>query len=167
MEFAVTIIGRDRVGIVADVAGRLAALGVNLTDSTMSILRGHFAMTLICEAQATADQLREALAGLDDLIVSVEEVAPEPPVSAGGSSYVLSVHGADRIGIVAAVARVVADAGGNITDLSTRLSGTLYILVAEVDFPGSRADELGTHLTDLAMELGVEINLRPAEVDLL
>ena len=47
----------------------------------------------------------------------------------------LSVHGADRLGIVAAMTRVLADAGGNITDLTTRLAGTLYVLVAEVELP--------------------------------
>jgi len=168
MEFAVTVIGRDRVGIVADVAGRLAALGANLTDSTMTLLRGHFAMTLVCTAQATADQLREALGDLSgDLLVSVSEVGADEPARTDGSSYVLSVHGADRLGIVAAVARAVADAGGNITDLSTRLAGTLYVLIAEVDLPPGVADDLSKRLTELAVNLDVEVSLRPAEADLL
>ena len=47
-ELAITVIGHDRPGIVADVAEVLAGLGANLTDSTMTRLRGHFAMTLIC-----------------------------------------------------------------------------------------------------------------------
>ena len=51
--------------------------------------------------------------------------------------YLLSVHGADRPGIVSAVTAVVAAAGGNITDLSTRLTGELYVLLAEVDLPSS------------------------------
>ena len=47
-EFAVTVIGHDRPGIIADVTEILAGLGLNLTDSTMTRLRGHFAMTLVC-----------------------------------------------------------------------------------------------------------------------
>jgi glycine cleavage system transcriptional repressor len=170
MEFAVTVIGRDRVGIVADVAGRLAALGANLTDSSMTLLRGHFAMTLICTAQATADRLRAALAPLSEpggLLVSVSEVGADGSSAADGSSYVVSVHGADRLGIVAAVARAVADAGGNITDLSTRLVGTLYVLVAEVDLPAGVANEVAKRLTELAASLDVEVSLRLAEADLL
>ncbi|HEX6686745.1 MAG TPA: ACT domain-containing protein [Candidatus Limnocylindrales bacterium] len=169
MEFAVTVIGRDRVGIVADVAGHLAALGANLTDSTMTILRGHFAMTLICTAPAAAEQLRQALTPVSDsgLLVSVSEVEADGSASSGGSSYVVSVHGADRLGIVAAVARAIAGAGGNITDLSTRLTGTLYVLVAEVDLPAGVADALAKALMELATALHVEVNLRPAEADLL
>ena len=168
MEFAVTVIGRDRVGIVADVAGRLAALRANLTDSTMTLLRGHFAMTLICTAQARADQLREALGDLGgELLVSVSEVGDDAPATTGGSSYVVSVYGADRLGIVAAVARAIAGAGGNITDLSTRLTGTLYVLVAEVDLPPGVADELSKRLDELGASLQVEVSLRAAEADLL
>jgi len=168
MEFAVTVIGRDRVGIVADVAGRLAALGANLTDSTMTLLRGHFAMTLICTAQASADQLREALGDLSgDLLVSVSEVGGDGPATMGGSSYVVSVYGADRLGIVAAIARAIAAAGGNITDLSTRLTGTLYVLVAEVDLPAGAADDLSKRLDELGASLEVEVSLRAAEADLL
>ena len=168
MEFAVTVIGRDRVGIVADVAGRLAEQSANLTDSTMTLLRGHFAMTLICTAQATADRLREALGDLDgDLLVSVSEIGGDGAATTGGSSYVVSVYGADRLGIVAAVARAIAAAGGNITDLSTRLTGTLYVLVAEVDLPSGVADDLAKRLDELGASLDVEVNLRAAEADLL
>src|SRR5688572_6218483 len=164
MEFAVTVIGRDRVGIVADVAGRLAEQGANLTDSTMTLLRGHFAMTLICTAQATADRLREALGDLGgDLMVSVREIGGDGPAPAGESSYVVSVYGADRLGIVAAVARAIAAAGGNITDLSTRLTGTLYVLVAEVDLPRGVADDLAKHLDELGASLDVEVSLRDTE----
>ena len=168
MEFAVTIIGRDRVGIVADVAGRLAALGANLTDSTMTLLRGHFAMTLICTAQAAAEQVREALGDLSgELLVSVGEVGGDGPPAVDGSSYVVSVYGADRLGIVAAVARALAAAGGNITDLSTRLTGTLYVLIAEVDLPRDAVDDLTKRLDELGAALEVEVSLRPSEADLL
>lgn len=171
MEFAVTVIGPDRVGIVADVAGSLAALGANLTDSTMTRLRGHFAMTLICSAPVSVADVERALAGLsgqDGLLVTVREVGPEEErVSESGVPYLLSVHGADRLGIVAAVATTVAEAGGNITDLSTRLMGNLYLLVAEVDLADGVADALTQRLADLAGELGVEVSLRPAGADVL
>ncbi len=40
-ELAITVIGHDRPGIIADTAEVLAALELNLTDSTMTRLRGH------------------------------------------------------------------------------------------------------------------------------
>jgi len=45
--FAVSVFGRDRPGIVAAVTGVLAGAGCNLEDTSMTILRGHFAMMLV------------------------------------------------------------------------------------------------------------------------
>lgn len=170
-ELAVTVIGRDRPGIIADVTEILAGLGLNLTDSTMTRLRGHFAMTLICAGPPDAAPVEAALAPLTsagNLLATVREVdgLPEPPHA--GGHYLLSVHGADRLGIVAAVTRVIADAGGNVTDLSTRLTGELYVLVAEVDLPATvDMVELGGRLQQVAASLGVGVTLRAAEADVL
>ena len=79
------------------------------------------------------------------------------------------MHGADRPGIVSAVTPCVAAPGGNITDLTTRLAGELYVLVAEVDLPGD-ADAAGAadrSARDVGAELGVEATLRPADPDVL
>ncbi|WP_433530178.1 glycine cleavage system protein R [Micromonospora sp. CA-263727] len=168
-ELAITVIGRDRPGIVADVAEVLARLGANLTDSTMTRLRGHFAMTLICVGPA-APEVEAALAPLaagGQLLATVRAVTPDGETAPAGEPYVMAVHGADRMGIVAAVTRVLADAGGNVTDLSTRLAGSLYVVVAEVDLPPGAAGPLAGQLADAAAGLGVDVTLRPAEPDLL
>ena len=61
----------------------------------------------------------------------------------------------------------VATAGGNITDLTTRLSGPLYVLVAEVDLPAGVGEDLAVRLATAADELGVDVTLRRAETDVL
>jgi glycine cleavage system transcriptional repressor len=165
-ELAITVIGPDRTGIVADVAEALAGVGANLTDSTMTRLRGHFTMTLICTGP-TAGDVEKALEPLSGVVTTVRKVEPEADAANGGEPYLVSVHGADRLGIVAAVTRVVAGAGGNITDLSTRLTGTLYVLIAEVDLPPGAGDELAQRLAVAAAELGVEVTLRRADSEIL
>jgi glycine cleavage system transcriptional repressor len=165
-ELAITVIGPDRTGIVADVAEALAGVGANLTDSTMTRLRGHFTMTLVCTGPSAAEA-SSALEQLTDVVTSVRPVSPEVDSVKGGEPFVVSVHGADRLGIVAAVTRVVASAGGNITDLSTRLAGTLYVLIAEVDLPEGASDELAERLAVAASELGVDVTLRRTESEML
>ena len=165
-ELAITVIGPDRTGIVADVSEALAEVGANLSDSTMTRLRGHFAMTLICTG-AAADDVEKALAPISGVLATVRAVAPEADTDAAGEPYLVSVHGADRLGIVAAVTRVVAAAGGNITDLTTRLTGPLYVLVAEVEVPANTADDLAARLAVAADELGVDVTLRRAESEIL
>lgn len=168
-ELAITVIGHDRPGIVADVAGALSGLGANLTDSTMTRLRGHFTMTLVCTGPdaPTVEAALERVTADGRLVATVRAVTPEADEDDGGEPYLVSVHGADRLGIVAAVTREVAAAGGNITDLTTRLAGLLYVLVAEVSLPRGAADELGGRLADVAKVLDVEVTLRRAESDLL
>lgn len=170
-EYAVTVIGHDRPGIIADVAEILARLGLNLTDSSMTRLRGHFAMTLICAGTADGPDVEAALEPLShhrSLLVTVRRVTEEAAREQTGSHHVLTVHGADRLGIVATLTRILAEAGGNVTDLTTRLSGSLYVAVAEVDVPSTvDASDLSTVVRDAASLLGVEATLRPGEADLL
>src|SRR5688500_14410257 len=142
---------------------------MNLEDSTMTLLRGHFAMTLICAGPVDAGEVEAALAGLaadGTLTVTVREVPDEPAQEAVGASYVLTVHGGDRPGIVSTVAAEVARVGGNITDLTTRLAGELYLLVAEVDLPpDTDGAALERALSGVASYLGVGAALRGVERD--
>ena len=166
---AITVLGHDRPGIIAETTDKLAGLGLNLEDSTMTLLRGHFAMMLVCEGSAPDAEIEQALAPLTadgSLTVTVREVPTEHVATGDGTSWVLSVHGGDRPGIVSAVAAVMADAGGNITDLTTRLAGDLYLLVAEVDLPaGADVAAVEGELTRVAADLGVGVTLRPADTD--
>nr|WP_246855624.1 ACT domain-containing protein [Nocardioides sp. SYSU D00778] len=166
---AITVLGHDRPGIIAETTGKLAGLGLNLEDSTMTLLRGHFAMMLVCEGDAADSEIESALAPLTadgSLTVTVREVPTEETQAAEGTSWILSVHGGDRPGIVSAVVGVVAGVGGNITDLTTRLAGDLYLLVAEVDLPpAADVAAVERELASVAAELGVGVSLRAAETD--
>jgi glycine cleavage system transcriptional repressor len=220
-DIAVTVVGPDRPGIVADVSAALADLRLNLTDSTMTLLRGHFAMMLICsprsrarpqagtdsgsesttdtatneattneattneattneattneaatnDAAMTVAAVTAALRPLTEsghLIATARALDDQPSLRADGAPYTLVVHGADRLGIVAAMTAVLAHAGGNITDLTTRLAGALYLLTAEVDLPvGVDVDAVSSELVARATRLGVTASLTAAEADML
>ena len=174
--FAVSAIGADRPGIVAGVTGVLVAHGCNLEDTSMSILRGHFAMVLIVAAPLGLDAatLEEALAAdAADLVVSVGAVAPQHASSAGvdGEAWTVVVYGADHPGIVHGVASSLAAREVNIVDLSTRVTGDdrpIYSMVMEVELPkGLSGSELQQTLDATAAELGVECSLHPSEADIL
>ncbi len=171
---AVTVISRDRVALIADVTGVLADLGGNLEDSSMTLLHGHFAWTLLLRVDSTAGEVRARLAPVcpDGVAVSdVDDLAAE--AAPAMDRLVVAVHGSDRVGIVAAVARVIADFGGNITELTTRLGsprtgGSLYLAVAEVEFPiASDLDGLRDALAARCHELQLDVTVHRAEPDLM
>jgi glycine cleavage system transcriptional repressor len=166
---AITVLGHDRPGIIAETTARLADLGLNLEDSSMTLLRGHFAMTLVCAGDVAGTDIEAALAGLTaegTLTVTVREVPEDDATRVGGTPYLLTVHGSDRPGIVSSVVAPVAEVGGNITDLTTRLAGDLYVLVAEIDLPaGVDVPALARAVDAVATDLGVGATLRLAEAD--
>jgi glycine cleavage system transcriptional repressor len=171
---SVSAIGADRPGIVAGVTGVLVEHGCNLEDTSMTILRGHFAMTMVVESPVTAQRLADALQPVAadlGLLVDVRDIAPAPDHSSAGTPYVVAVHGADHPGIVSAVAAALANRGVNITDLTTHLVGAdapLYVMTLDVEVPaGVDTDALASELKLTADRLGVTATLHAADADLL
>jgi glycine cleavage system transcriptional repressor len=123
-------------------------------------------------AEADVDELRAGLeaagqrVGLEALTLSevgeLDTAAPDP-------THLVSVYGADHVGIVHAVTEALAARGVNITDLSTRLLGVgeeweLYVMLLEVVAGDVDLDEL---LADVRHDQGVEISVRALEHDAL
>lgn len=175
--YAISAIGADRPGIVAAVTGALVDLGGNLEDSSMSILRGHFAMMLVVsvpDAASAADleaTLEEATARLE-LVVVVRPIDDEVPSSPPGEPWTVSVYGADRPGIVHRVAELLAAHSVNVVDLTTHVIGDetrpVYAMFLDVTVPdGTDAAALTQRLDALAGELGVSCTAHPSEADIL
>jgi glycine cleavage system transcriptional repressor len=168
---AVTVLGQDRTGIVAEVTRALSDLNGNLEDSTMTLLRGHFAMVLLVRTGASATAVEAALNPVSaggSLVVNARVLGGPTLNEVRGPSYALRVHGADRPGIVATITAVVARHGANIVDLTTRLVEGLYVLTAELQLPSeASAGGLQAELRGAAQELGVEVHLSPIDDDFL
>ena len=174
---AVTAVGVDRPGIVAGVTGVLLRHGGNLEDTAMSRLGGHFAMVLVVEVPGDEDAaaLEGALAAETaalGLTVTVRRIAEVESGHDEGAPWAVTVHGADRPGIVHRVTSLLAEHGANIVDLATHQlttdAGTGYVVLLSILLPsGADAAALGSALDVLAADLGVDVHLRPDEADLL
>ena len=171
-----TAFGQDQPGIVAALAEGLYRLGCNIEDTCMTSLRGEFAMMLMVRLPEglSSDQLTQHLTP-DTSRLGLTLLCRELPAQAATRNpasdlplYMLSVYGADHPGIVARVARVVADHGGNITDMNTRVIGDadrpVYVMILEVRFPaGADPAPLERALDQLKPVLGVDLTFRPLE----
>ncbi|HHT64153.1 MAG: ACT domain-containing protein [Bacillota bacterium] len=63
----VTVVGKDKVGIIAGVTTALAQAGVNILDISQTIMQDFFTMIMICDmAEANKD-----LAGLKNIMEEV------------------------------------------------------------------------------------------------
>jgi glycine cleavage system transcriptional repressor len=171
---AVSAIGADRPGIVAAVTKVLVERGCNLEDASMSILRGHFAMMLVVAAPASSDpaQLEREISSATaafGLVVVVRAIDDANLHPAEGEEWTVSLYGADRPGIVHRVSTALADAGANITDLTTRVIGAeerpVYAMFLDVTAPPGTA--LDAALASVAEELGVSCTAHRADADIL
>ncbi|WP_447972780.1 glycine cleavage system protein R [Nitrospira sp. Kam-Ns4a] len=172
-----TAFGQDRPGMVAALAEGLFRLGCNIEDTCMTRLRGEFAMMLMVRLppdlppDRLADRLAPHTAPLHLTLLCREipaEVAARRGAREAEAQFILSVYGADQPGIVAQVARCVADHGGNITDMNTRVIGApdrpVYVMILEVHLPPeSSPDALQEALDRLKPALSVDVTFRPLE----
>ena len=175
--FALSAIGRDRPGIVADLAELIYECDCNLEDSSMTILGSEFAVLLLLSGEG-ADLDRKLGAGCKRLewekrlTVFFRPLDGDPAAEAPARHAVpleCEVYGVDKAGIVARVARTLADEGVNITALQTQSrpgpeSGTpMFTMRVQMAVPaGVDRAVLRERLDRVAAELRVDLTLRDA-----
>jgi glycine cleavage system transcriptional repressor len=169
--FALTIIGRDRPGIVSQVTEILYNHGCNIADSSCSILGGQFAMILILAHPEYTDleSFGEAFKPLEEsgLSVFLRVLKPGGEVRSDidGDVCMISVYGADQSGIVFHVAKELGSRKVNITDLNTKLVGSeerpVYVMILEAILPeGVEEDDVNGWMAPLREKLKVDISVR-------
>lgn len=174
--FALSAIGRDRPGIVADLAELIYECDCNLEDSSMTMLGGEFAVLLLLSSQA--HNIESALSGAckrleweKRLTVFFRPLQGEPrPYGTGQplQAYELRATGVDQAGIVAKITRCLAEHGINITTLHTHThpepgSGTaIYTMQVQLDIPAAVGiPTLHQRLEAIADSLHIHIDLMP------
>jgi glycine cleavage system regulatory protein len=115
-----TVIGPDRPGLVRALAQSVAAHGGSWLESRMARLGGQFAGIVLVEAP---DSLLGDLRALENqglrIVVQTGSAAGTSLATPTGERLAIEVVGNDRPGIVRDVARVLAEHGVNIEELTT------------------------------------------------
>ena len=61
MKAIVTVIGKDKAGIIAKVSTALAENSVNIEDISQSIVQGYFTMIMLCNIKESPLSLKEII----------------------------------------------------------------------------------------------------------
>ena len=61
----VTVIGRDKKGIIAKVSGTLAEIGVNIEDISQTVLQDYFVMIMLVDISGSKQKIADISARLD------------------------------------------------------------------------------------------------------
>lgn len=169
-EIVLTLIGRDRPGLVDALAGVVASHGGNWEESRMARLAGKFAGVLRVTVQPEAALgLRQALAALEreGLKIAIE-LSEQPSAPDSGRHLRLDLVGNDREGIVREISRALATRNVNVEELDTSCEdapmggGRLFRAQALLRAPSDLGvEQLRTVLEALADDLMVEVTLDP------
>lgn len=165
--YILSVVGKDRPGIVARVTAALYEGGCNLGETSMIRLGDSFTIMMMVRHDGTVKSLQNLLATVADsmgLHVHVDRMDGhlhrhlEPDVH-------ITVYGADRPGIVAHVSGALAEAGLNIVNLDSDVGGTeekpIYIMHID-GVAGQGVKALESALAVVVKE-GVEAKLTPLE----
>lgn len=167
----VTVIGKDRPGLVESVSAVVEANGGSWVESRMSRLAGEFAGILrVSVPGERADALAKGLEALEagGLRVVVERGAEESHDE--GYVIVLDLIGSDRPGIVHKISEALAARNVNVDELNTECEGapwsgdTLFKASARLRAPSDLdLDKLREGLEAIAGDLMVDISIGEAK----
>lgn len=162
-----TLIGKDKPGLVEQLAKTISDHSGNWLESSMSQLAGKFAGILrVSVPDKDADALTSALQNLSSGLKLVIEKADAEPEHGPQTTVTLSLVGNDRPGIIREISHVLAKRGVNVEDLETEcvpapMSGEILFkahAVLKVP-PDIELSALQAALEKLADDLIVEIQL--------
>lgn len=162
-----TVIGKDRPGLVESVSNIVAEHGGNWLESRMSRLGGYFAGIVRVEVPAQSGRpLADALKQLDTHGLTVVVHSDQDQIVAARQTNILEIVGQDRPGIVRQISHTLAKFGVNVEELHTEctsaaMSGeTLFKARAVLNVPPScDVSKLREELERIAGDLIVEISL--------
>ena len=174
-QFVISIMSRDRVGIIYEISKALSDLGGNIADVRQSVLCEYFTMILLASfpskvtKRAVERKLAEVDANSETVIESaVKQIEESIPVSSSSiteNAYVLTATGVDRVGIVAQVSHFCVSHDINILYLSTTISDDAYVMILVLDLDRCNSiSEVRGDLQELAQEIGLKLVLQHYDI---
>ncbi len=174
-QFVISIMSRDRVGIVYEVSKAISELNGDISDIRQSVLCGYFTMILLASfpTEVTRRLIERKLAEVDahsetaiDIVVKhVESAQSVSRSTIPDNAYVLTATGPDQIGFVATVADFCTQHNINILDLSTTVANGDYVMVLIID--PKQCDSIRQIRSDLqqfSLETGLRVVLQHYDI---
>lgn len=165
--YMLTLVGRDRPGIVAHITHALYEGGCNLGETSMMRLGTSFTIMMMVQHDGNLNSLQKLMQGEAeslDLHLHIDKIEGglhhrlEPDVR-------ITVYGADRAGIVAHVTGALAEAGLNILDLTSDVGGTkdepIYIM--HIEGQARESIEALQSALEIVKKEGVDAQLTPVD----
>ena len=165
---ALTALGRDRPGLVADISGSVTALGGNIVHVEQSSIYGLFTMLMLIECEDLPpglDLYRMAYElSMQGKRIGIEvqaEVVEKASLSAPKDVRVVTIVGSDKPGVMHAITSTIAQAGANIERMQHVARGDFMAFEIWVDVGKADFERLRQDLRLTCEKVGVDAVVQP------
>lgn len=140
-QMIISVMSKDRPGIISGITGAIYQLGGDVADLNQTVLCGYLTMILSAsfEPDATKEDVLAAISHIktpSKFEVSIKELTPEQlkeDFSTPEETYILTVQGPNRGGIVHGISQFCYEHNINILDLATTLENEIYTMTLQLD----------------------------------
>ena len=140
-QMIISVLSEDRPGIIAEITGAIFELNGDLADLSQSILCGYLTMTLIAtfDNGLTTEDVHSKLAAIQSknsyeiIVKSMDLPLQQDGDDLPEKTYILTVQGKNKSGMVYSISSFCYQRGINILDLSTTLKDDQYTMVLQLD----------------------------------
>ena len=143
-QMIISVMSKDRPGIIASITGAIYRLGGDVADLNQTVLCGYLTMILSVsfEPEVTKEDVLAAISHIKTdckFEVSIKEVAHDPEETEidPPETYILTVQGPNKAGIVHGISQFCFEHNINILDLATTLKNDQYTMALQLDLTRS------------------------------
>ena len=167
--YVISVVGQDRVGLVAAVTARLFREGLNIVDIEQSVIHTQFTMVVLVEPfrpDLNLEGLRnglEAIAGRCEISITLLPLRDFKGLRLAESKrrYVLTILGQDKPGIVATVSETLSESEVNIERIKMIARRDFFAMEMMVDIRKATFVRLRERLTAIAERISMDIVFQP------
>ncbi len=172
-QMIISVMSKDRPGIIADVTGAIFELEGDLADLNQSVLCGYLTMILIAtfKNSVTPEDVIAKLSHVKSEVKFDAIVRPvENPIEMGKTklpekTYIVTAQGKNKSGLVYGISSFCYQRNINIMDLSTTLADDRYTMILQLDL--SEIDsiiDVRRDLNQYAKESGLHVMMQHYDI---
>ncbi len=169
----ISVLSKDRPGIIADVTGAIFKLDGDLADLNQSILCGYLTMILIAtfDSKVTPEDIYAKLSHIkaEEKFEAIIKVMDAPIEIAKSNmpekTYIVTAQGKNKSGLVYGISSFCYSHNINILDLSTTLEDNIYTMILQLDLSNVESiNAIRIHLDEYAVETGLHVMMQHYEI---
>ena len=166
----ISIIGKDRPGLIRDILWGPATKGINIVDMDQKVMQGIFVMSVIADFSGASITPGELKAWLNDSASALGIEFNLLPMEhyrgrrkSRKSLYIVTILARDRVGIIFDVASIAAQKNINIEKAMVTARGELISIEFLMDLVDCNADSCKEDLKKECERLGLDVIIEDVE----